>query len=169
MNVAHNENAVKHFIINVFPIILEQVPTAKVLIIGGGVSKSLKSYTTKNVFFTGRVNDVREYLKISKVFVCPMLFGSGIKTKNLEAMAMGIPVVTTSVGSENIDAVDGKDWFIADSNIDFADKVVDVLQNIELEKSLSVNARDFILSHFTWDIAKEQFEKVLREVEENTI
>lgn len=169
MNVAHNENAVKHFITDIFPIILEQVPTAKALIIGGGVSESLKSCATKNVVFTGRVDDVREYLKISRIFVCPMLFGSGIKTKNLEAMAMGIPVVTTSIGSENIDAIDGKDWLIADSNIDFANKVVNVLQDKELENFLSVNARDFILSHFTWNIAKEQFEKVLKEVEENTI
>ena len=43
---------------------------------------------------------------------CPMTFGSGIKTKNLEAMSLGLPVVTTSIGAENIDAVDGRDWHI---------------------------------------------------------
>lgn len=169
MNVAHNENAVEHFITDIFPIIIEQIPSAKFLIIGGGVSDSLKSYASDNIVFTGRVGDVREYLKISKVFVCPMLFGSGIKTKNLEAMAMGLPIVTTSVGSENIDAKDGKDWFIADSDNDFANKVSSILQDHELETSLSMNARDFIMSHFTWNAAKEQFKIVLKEVEENTI
>lgn len=165
MNVAHNENAAKHFITDIFPMILEQMPTAKVLIIGGGVSDSLKSLASEKIVFTGRVKDVREYLKMSKVFVCPMIFGSGIKTKNLEAMAMGLPLVTTSVGSENIDAINGKDWFIADSDDYFASKVVDILQDHELEKSLSINSRSFIMSNFTWSVAKEQFEKVLETIE----
>lgn len=166
MNVAHNENAVKHFITDIFPKIVKQIPTAKVLIIGGGVSDGLKLLASENVVFTGRVNDVREYLKMSKVFVCPMLFGSGIKTKNLEAMAMGLPLVTTVVGAENINAINGKDWFIADSDEDFASKVVHILQDEELEKLLSVNSRDFIMSNFTWDVAKEQFEMILKGIED---
>ena len=166
MNVAHNENAAKHFITNIFPIIKNQIPTAKVCIIGGGTSESLKSTASENVVFTGRVDDVREYLKKSKVFICPMLFGSGIKTKNLEAMAMGLPLVTTSVGAENINAVNGKDWFIADLDEEFASKVVDILQDQALEEILSVNARKFIMSNFSWNAAREQFESMLKEIED---
>lgn len=56
-----------------------------------------------------------------------MTFGSGIKTKNLEAMAMGLPIVTTGIGAENINAVNGKDWIVADDNSEFADWVTDLL------------------------------------------
>ncbi|WP_323090073.1 glycosyltransferase family 4 protein [Allobaculum sp. JKK-2023] len=168
MSVAHNESAVRHFITDIFPIITERIPSAIFLVIGGGAN-GLKSYASENIVFTGKVDDVRKYLKMSKVFVCPMLFGSGIKTKNLEAMAMGLPLVTTSVGSENIDAMNGKEWFIADSDNEFANKVVDILHNHNLERKMSINAREFIVSHFTWDIAKKQFSKLLMKVEEKPI
>lgn len=161
MNVAHNEHAAKYFIDRILPLVIEKVPDAKFYVIGGGVSDELKSRKSESIVFTDRVEDVREYLCKSKVFVCPMLFGSGIKTKNLEAMAMGIPVVTTSIGSENIDAVDGKEWLIADTDYEFTEKVISILINDKLNQRISSAARKFVLDRFTWDIAKEQFENIL--------
>mgnify|MGYP002240203480 CR=1 FL=1 len=80
------------------------------MVVGGGASENLLKLQSEHVTFTGRVEDVRDYLEECSVFVCPMTFGSGIKTKNLEAMAMGLPVVTTSIGAENINAQNGRDW-----------------------------------------------------------
>jgi len=112
LNVAHNESAIKHFVNDIFPKVLEKNKNVKFLIIGPGASENLKLLASKNIKFTGRVNDVRDYLSQCKAFVCPLTFGSGIKTKNLEAMSMGIPVVTSLIGAENIDAINGQDWFI---------------------------------------------------------
>ncbi len=161
MNVAHNENAVNYFIERVFPKVLERVPDAIFYVIGGGVSTKLKLKETNNIVFTGRVDDVRKYLNASKVFVCPMLFGSGIKTKNLEAMSLGLPVVTTSIGAENIDAKNGEEWFVADTDYEFAEKVIKILKNNKLEQACSSAARKYILNTFTWNVAKERFEKIL--------
>lgn len=81
LNVAHNENAVINFIENILPLVLQRQPDTIFTVIGGGASDKLLSYSSSNVVFTGRVDDVRDYLAHSKVFVCPMTFGSGIKTK----------------------------------------------------------------------------------------
>ena len=164
MNVAHNENAARHFINDILPLIVKQVPDAKFLVIGGGVSEDLKKLSDEHIIFSGRVDDVRDYLKKCRVFVCPMTFGSGIKTKNLEAMAMGLPVVTTSIGAENIDAKNQHDWCVADNEQEFADAVCNLLADENKRNEMAENASRFVCDHFTWKIAKRKFEMIFEEI-----
>lgn len=163
MSVAHNENAAHHFISEILPIVLKKVPNAVFMVIGGGASEELRKLESEHVHFTGRVEDVRDYLEQCKVFVCPMTFGSGIKMKNLEAMAMGLPVVTTNIGAENINAVNGKDWMVEDENIRFADSVATLLTDNGKRLLIGKNGSDFIKSNFTWDVARKKFEELLME------
>lgn len=165
LNVSHNEYGIVHFIEKIFPSVLEKYPMAKLYIIGGGVTDLVKKYSSDNIIITGRVPDVRIAVKKCSVFICPLKFGSGIKTKNLEAMAMGMPVVTTSVGAENIYAEHEKDWLIADEDTDFADQICRLFANSNFSNSLSGNAQSFIKNNFTWESAKKAFESVL--IEEN--
>lgn len=161
LSVAHNEAAVINFIKNIFPKILKENKEAKFVVVGGGASEKLLKYRNDNIIFTGRVDDVREVLNKCKVFVCPMTFGSGIKTKNLEAMAMGLPVVTTSIGAENINATDGKEWFICDNAIDFANKVLRLLDDENMCCNIGENAYKFINENFVWQIAEKEMKKIL--------
>lgn len=161
LSVAHNENAVKHFIEDILPFIKKQIPDARFLIIGGGASENLLKYKSDNIEFTGRVDDVRGYLKRCKVFVCPMTFGSGIKTKNLEAMAMGLPVVTSSIGAENIDAVNNKDWIISDISEEFAHSVALLLENDAYRIQMGKNASQYVNNCFTWRTAEDGFRHLL--------
>ena len=160
MSVAHNENAVRHFIIDILPLVIKKVPEAKFMIVGGGVSDELKKLESEHVIFTGRVDDVRDYLEKCKVFVCPMTFGSGIKTKNLEAMAMGLPIVTTSIGAENINAKPGTDWLVEDLDDSFADAVIELLQVDQKRIDIGQNGSVFVRENFTWNFAKNQFLKM---------
>lgn len=164
LNVAHNDSAVENFIINIFPHVLEKQPNAKFLIIGGGASKRLKSFENNNIIFTGKVDDVRKYLEKCTVFVCPMTFGSGIKTKNLEAMALGLPVVTTNIGAENIPAVNGREWFIEDDPIKFADEIIHLFNNIEFRVTMGKKASEFIAGNFTWKVAENTLKELLENV-----
>lgn len=161
MSVAHNENAVRYFVANIFPDIIRERPDAKFLVIGGGASEDLKQLESKYVHFTGRVDDVRDYLEKCKVFVCPMTFGSGIKTKNLEAMAMGIPVVTTTIGAENINARSQKEWIVKDDPKEFAMEVSKILEDSKKRKQMSCSARNFVINKWTWEAARSSFEKIL--------
>lgn len=165
LNVAHNENAVRYFINDILPLILKKNNNIKFLIIGGGASESLKSLQSSNIVFTGRVDDVRDYLNNCSVFVCPLRFGSGIKTKNLEAMAMGLPVVTTSIGAENINAESGKHWIICDDEKEFANNVLELIANKSLRSEIGKNAEKYINDNWTWDLAKKSFEDLIKKGE----
>ena len=162
MSVAHNESGVLHFINDILPLVLKRVPDAKFIIVGGGVTEIVKKSAANNhnVILTGRVEDVRKYVGKCEVFVCPLTFGSGIKTKNLEAMAMGVPVVTTSVGAENINAINNKDWIVADTSLDFADAVVELFENKAKANMLKDNAYSFVKENFTWKVAEEKMKQV---------
>lgn len=162
LNVAHNENGITYFINNCMPQILERVPEATLYIIGGGASEQLKQYSSKHVVFRGRVPDVRVAIGECEVFICPLQFGSGIKTKNLEAMAMGMPVVTTPIGAENIDAENGNDWFIAKTDEEFINAVVKLLvADYKLKEKIGDTAQKFVRNNFSWISAEEAFREVL--------
>lgn len=163
MSVAHNDNAARHFILDILPLIVKKNPAVKFTVIGGGASDELMKLASQNVEFTGRVGDVREFLERCKVFVCPMTFGSGIKTKNLEAMAMGLPVVTTSIGAENIGAEPEKEWIVADDNKEFADAVLALLADEVKRDEIGYCASNFIRQNFTWDAAVCCFSELLGE------
>jgi glycosyltransferase involved in cell wall biosynthesis len=157
MSVAHNESGAINFIQNILPLIKNKIADAKFVIVGGGVTEQLRKYATESVEFTGHVEDIRTIVGAYAVFVCPLTFGSGIKTKVLEAMAMGIPVVTTSIGAENIHAKEGIDWLVADDYNDFANKVVRVLEDEKFGQELAANAHSFVKNNFTWKVATERF------------
>ena len=165
MSVAHNENAARHFIGKILPHVLKKVPDAVFMIIGGGASEELQQLESEHVHFTGRVNDVRDYLEQCKAFVCPMTFGSGIKTKNLEAMAMGIPVVTSTIGAKNINAVNGHDWIIADQDDDFANAIVELLIDDKKREYIGKNGSTYIAHNFTWDLVKKRFEVLFMDIQ----
>lgn len=164
LNVSHNEAAVKHFILNIYPIIQKEIPNCELLVIGGGASEELLSFNSDNIHFTGRVDDVRDYLDKCAVFVCPMTFGSGIKTKVLEAMSMGCPVVTTSIGAENIEGINGEDWIIADTPVEFADGVVSILKDKNKGVTIGEKARRFIENNWSWNAAKNAFSALLNKL-----
>lgn len=164
MSVAHNENAVRHFITDILPQIVKERPEAKFLVIGGGASENLKKLESDYVHFTGRVDDVRDYLEKCKVFVCPMTFGSGIKTKNLEAMAMGIATVTTTIGAENIDAENMQEWIVVDDNDEFAGAVVKLLEDNVFRHYIGENGNKFINQNYTWNVTKNKFDKLLKSI-----
>jgi glycosyltransferase involved in cell wall biosynthesis len=161
LNVAHNENGIIHFIEHCLPKVLKSVPDAKLYIVGGGATEKLKQYESEHVVFTGRVPDVRVAIGECEVFICPLQFGSGIKTKNLEAMAMGMPVVTTPIGAENIDAQNKKEWIVAENDDSFAESVTKLLLTEKaVKEKMGLAAQAFVRDNFTWKMAEEAFRGV---------
>ena len=111
---------------------------------------------------TGYVPDLRPYVTKAAVFVCPLLAGSGIQNKLLQAMAMGTPIVTTTIATQALKVTDGVHLVIADEPQRFADAVVSLITNKKLRKELSVNARNYILEHHDWDQIGQKLEIIYR-------
>lgn len=94
------------------------------------------------------------------VFLTPIAYGTGIKTKILEAMAMKMPVVTNSIGAEGIHARNNEHWYVSDNYDELARKIDELLLNEDLRKKMGENSQKFVKDFFQWDIVFEQFKKL---------
>ena len=102
------------------------------------------------ITLTGYVDDIRPYVAAARCFVVPLRVGGGTRVKILDAWAMGMPVVSTSLGCEGLDAVHGENILIADTPSDFAAAVAAVLSDDDLARRLGSNARRTAETHYSW-------------------
>ena len=163
MQYIPNSEAAIYFATKIFPLVKKEIPDAKFKIIGARPRPELYN-ATKNINsieILGRVDDVREHMKNCKVSVCPVKIAGGIQNKILEAMSMGIPVVTTPEGAEGIYA-DENQLQIAGSDEEFAMKIINLMLNPELCKSISIKSREFILENFFWDKVRDELDKLIQ-------
>ncbi len=109
---------------------------------------------------TGFVEDVRPYMARSEVFVIPLLIGGGIRGKALEAMAMKIPIVTTSIGCESILLKHEESALFADTPVEFADAVLRLFNDELLRKRLSERAYQTVIEQYNWITKGEDLHRV---------
>lgn len=161
-----NRDAVLWFHEKVWPLVKEEVPEARFYVVGKDPTPDLRELARRDpsVVVTGTVDDVRPYFHRSKVFVNPVRIGGGFRGKLLEAMAMGLPIVTTSLGAEGVEAEDGADMFIADAPEEFAAAVLRLLRDDGLCERLGEKARRLAEECFSWEKGVERLERVLLEL-----
>ena len=142
-----NQEALGWFTSRVLPAVLERSPRAKLVIVGAEPPPrhSLPDLPD-NIELRGFVEDVREPLGRYAVFVCPILSGSGMRVKLLEAFSAGIPVVSTRLGAEGLTATDGEICALADDPIEFAAKIVELFENDAKARQLAQHARDRVVA-----------------------
>ena len=137
-----NRVAVDWFVRQVLPLILAEEPGAK-LVIAGSDPPPEHTYAdhAAHMQMLGYVEDVREALGRYAIFVCPILSGSGVRVKLLEAFAAGIPVVSTKVGAEGLAVEDGDCCALADDAGEFAARVIALLRDPERAARMAERAR----------------------------
>jgi sugar transferase (PEP-CTERM/EpsH1 system associated) len=145
-----NIDAVCWFGKEIFPEILRLEPHARLYIVGGNPAESvLQLQNQQGIKVTGRVDDVRPYIKHAEAAIAPMRIARGVQNKVLEAMAMGKPTVVTPQGLEGIDAQDGKEVLVADDASGFVERILSVFNR---ERSdLGDRAKELIHQACTWD------------------
>ena len=137
--------AARRLITRVFPLVKQLIPGAKVLVAGWHALEVLSDLANHaGVTIEENVSDALSYLDRLQVMAYPLPQGSGVKVKVLEAMARGIPVVTTTDGVEGIEATDGEHCFVADQDIAFAQRVVELLQNPDRRRAFRQRGRALI-------------------------
>jgi glycosyltransferase involved in cell wall biosynthesis len=149
-----NAEGLYWFCKEIWPKILHQFPKLKLLVVGIGElpEKYSDTYSTTSTEFTGAVDDVKPYYNKAAVSIVPLLTGSGTRLKILEAMGMGVPVVSTTIGAEGIDYKDGKEILIADEENDFANKIIGLLKDMNKREKVSTEARKLAVSQYDWKV-----------------
>jgi glycosyltransferase involved in cell wall biosynthesis len=136
-----NAEALQWFLQDVFPRIRQNEPRARLIIVGSDPPPQYSLKGAEAIEMVGFVEDVREPLARYALFVCPILAGSGVRVKLLEAFAAGIPVVSTRVGAEGLADQDGEICALGDDPAEFAKHVVRLLQHPEEAEALAKRAR----------------------------
>ncbi len=161
MNYFPNSDAVLYFCEEIFPQVRARYPTAEFYIVGHQPSEQVKRLQTQaGVVVTGSVPDVRPYFEKASVFVAPLRAGSGIQTKNLEAMAMGVPVVTTPVGAMGLEAEIGSELLVADTATGFAEQVIGLLEDTPRRAKLAENGRTRVETDYSWEAIGDRLMQV---------
>jgi GT2 family glycosyltransferase/glycosyltransferase involved in cell wall biosynthesis len=156
-----NVEAVLYLVEDVLPLVRAKRPGARLTIVGAHPPPSVLALGKRpGVHVTGFVDDVREYYRTHAVLAAPIWSGAGVRVKVLEAMAAGVPVVTTAIGAEGIHAENGRDLLIVDNAVAFADALVDLLSDPSRAARLARSAREVVEREYDWDVIVGKLEKL---------
>jgi glycosyltransferase involved in cell wall biosynthesis len=162
-----NVDGILYFLKNVFPLVLQGFPEARLWVVGSNpdarICEAVVSFGDR-VVVTGMVNDMSEYLQKAMVSICPVRLKIGVQTKILEALALGTPVVTTSAGNSGISGTSGSELWVEDDPVAFAHRVVSLLRKQEWLK-LSENGKKMVEDRFTWDRSAEELEQHIMSIQ----
>jgi glycosyltransferase involved in cell wall biosynthesis len=161
MSFPPNVTAVLHFYQDILPLIRRELPNVHVVIAGRDPAPQIAALASDpQVTVTGFVDDMRPWLARASLMVCPMVMGSGIKNKVLEAMAMARPVVATTMGVEALEVTSGQELVIADSAEAFAAATVTLLRDSVARRRIGMAGRDLVLRRYTWDACAASYDAI---------
>lgn len=166
LDVWANEMMVRRLVETIMPQIRKEFPNFCLTIVGGNPSKKLQMYLQKFPFITLNANvvDVVPFLHSHRVFIHPHSGATGIQNKIIEAMATGIPIVTTVSGIQGIAAMNQQHVLISSSIDKMHIEVIELLQNPMLAHTLSLEARKLIETTHTWEAVFSAFETIITSV-----
>lgn len=160
-----NLDAVEYFATSIYPLLKLKEPNARLMVTGRTDGVDLRVVNNcPGVELTGYVDDIRDVLYKSAACVVPLRKGGGMRHKIPEAMAAGVPVVSTSMGAEGLDCVHDEHVLIADTPHTFAAAVERVLADADLAHRLRQNARELIEKRYSWPVIGELFVSLVEEV-----
>jgi glycosyltransferase involved in cell wall biosynthesis len=166
-NFGHKPNvdAVIYFYHEILPLIKKKISEVKFYIVGQKPPKEIQRFAKKDeVIVTGFVESVKPYFDRSLVSVIPVRLGGGFRGKSLEAMASGVPVVSTSLGVQGVEGKDGEQFLLAETPQEFVDKICLLLTDENLHKHLSDNGRKLMIKKYSWQKGVEVLENILKKL-----
>jgi glycosyltransferase involved in cell wall biosynthesis len=159
-----NKLGMEWFLKNVWLELKKASPEYELNIVGVWTKETISHWTSEypDIHFLGFVDNLTESLSNS-VMIVPILVGSGIRMKILEAMSIGIPFVTTKVGAEGIPVTDGKECFIASTRDEFVNGI-HKLENVDIRKMMVENGRKLLQSSYSFEKFKIDRENIINSI-----
>jgi len=164
-----NIDAINWFMDEIWPRVIVELPDVRMKVVGRSPPASLVSRAKSlglNWEFTGFVEDVRDHVKDVSAFVIPLRVGGGTRIKVNEAIAMGMPVVSTSIGVEGLPLEAGRHFLRADNPVTFANATLKLLGCDETRNRISVDAYRFVSENCSSRRVAKEFEEICLHVAE---
>lgn len=164
-----NVDAVQYFCQKVMPLLKDRLPKIDFNVIGANPPEELKKFEGEHIHFLGFVPSVAPCLHESYISVAPLRYGAGMKGKIGEAMAHGVPVITTSIGIQGMDLRHKENIMVADQPEKYADCIVELLSNDNLYKKIAENAVEYIKINFTQEQIKRDIDIILGDIQAKSV
>lgn len=159
-----NIDCVLYFYHKIFPMVRQALPDCTFTIAGQKPPDVVRNLARDPaVRVTGYVDDVRAAAASCGVFIVPLRSGSGVRVKILDALAMGLPVVSTSIGAEGLMVRSGEHLLIADEPQQFAQAVISVLTDRQLAERLGMQGRELVEREYSWEVVGRRLLNVYSE------
>ncbi|MCB0397733.1 MAG: glycosyltransferase [Flavobacteriales bacterium] len=156
MSYPPNVESAEFIVKMVLPLVWKQKPGVRLLISGTNPSPRVKVLEGKNVVVSGWVEDIRTSFARSRILVAPMQISIGLQNKLLEAMAMGIPCITSTLANNALNAPEEECILVADTPEEFAKHILRLLDHPEDASLMADNALNFVREHFRWEAVCKQ-------------
>jgi glycosyltransferase involved in cell wall biosynthesis len=166
LGYAPNIEAALEFANDIFPRILQEVPTATFHLVGANPDPKVQALASRpGIKLSANLPDLRSAVCSAQVYVCPIRHGTGLKSKVLEAMAMGMPIVGYHPGSTvGIDCVHGQHLLAAETPAQFAAHVINLLRNPARAEEIARAGRKLVEEKYSWESRACAYEQLYGQV-----
>jgi glycosyltransferase involved in cell wall biosynthesis len=156
MDYHANIDAVSWFARSIWREISRKRPHLKFVIVGRNPPLAVRELASDRVIVTGTVEDVRPFYASAAAAIVPLRVGSGTRLKILEAMAAGVPVISTNLGAEGLEATHNVHLLLADSGRDMISAIDQILDSVQASARLVIAARDLVVRRYDWAVLAER-------------
>ena len=161
MQYAYNEEAALFLLRQIMPKVWKEVPNAVLAICGDNPSERILSYAAKRVIVTDYVEDIREYYAKSAVFIAPLMSGSGLQNRLLEAMSMQLPCIVSPLAKEPVKNLNENVVLVCATSTGFASGIITLLENPTIAENLANKGFDFVRKNYNWITLTKELEALI--------
>jgi sugar transferase (PEP-CTERM/EpsH1 system associated) len=162
MSYAPNVETALYIVEKVLPILREKIPDISLLIAGASPVKRIAALgKNRGVTVKAGLKDIREAYAAGRIFFAPMLIGTGLQNKLLEAMSMQKPCVTSVLANRALGGTHGENILVGDAPEVYADLIAKLLENNDLCRNLGKKGREYVASRFSWSASGHELERVM--------
>ena len=163
MSYAPNVNAVEYLANYILPLVWKKLPDAKMYIAGATPDPRVKKVASDRIIISGWLDDMRDAYAQSKIFIAPMRIGTGLQNKLLEAMAMRLPCITTTLANNSLLASEEEnEILVGDNEQELAEHIITLLTNKDKADEIAQNGYDFVHRVYDWGMATKIMEDEMK-------
>ena len=168
MGYAPNIDAAEYLARQIFPELKKSFPEITLVICGANPSYKIRALADRHITVTGWVDSIADYYAQSRIFIAPMQMGTGLQNKILEAMATGLPCITSSLAGKPLENIkSGKEIIICNSTTGYVESVALLLNDPDLYREMGMNGLSFAQANYNWENTTKKLENIMMGIQQD--